>query len=63
MRRSDPVHLVRPLRRLAVAADEALGEILVMRRNSGRREPDVGETVHLAWQAEHLRILAVETAA
>ena len=43
--------------------DTSLGEILVMRRNSGRREPDVGETVHLAWQAEHLRILAVETAA
>ncbi|MCB8840371.1 ABC transporter ATP-binding protein [Aurantimonas sp. VKM B-3413] len=38
--------------------ETGLGELLVVRRNSGRREPELGETVHLAWQAEHLRILA-----
>ncbi|NDW06940.1 ABC transporter ATP-binding protein [Jiella pacifica] len=40
-----------------------LGELLVVRRNSGRREPDLGEAVHLSWQAEHLRILEAGSAA
>ena len=40
-----------------------LGELLVVRRNSGRREPEAGENVHLSWQADHLRILAGETVA
>ncbi|WP_108661754.1 ABC transporter ATP-binding protein [Acuticoccus kandeliae] len=40
-----------------------LGELLVTRRNSGHSEPDTGSTVHLAWQAEHLRVLAREAGA
>lgn len=35
----------------------ALGELLLVRRNRGRREAEPGENVHIAWQAEHLRIL------
>ena len=42
--------------------DSALGDLLVVRRNSGRREPEEGETVHLTWQADHMRILAAESA-
>ncbi|MCD1645575.1 ABC transporter ATP-binding protein [Aurantimonas coralicida] len=43
--------------------DTPLGELLVVRRNSGRREPEPGETVHLNWDRDHLRLLAAETAA
>ncbi|MCF3935208.1 ABC transporter ATP-binding protein [Acuticoccus sp. M5D2P5] len=43
--------------------DTPIGELLVTRRNAGRSEPDTGSTVHLAWQAEHLRILATGDAA
>ncbi|TFF23194.1 ABC transporter ATP-binding protein [Jiella endophytica] len=42
--------------------ETGLGELLVVRRNSGRREPEVGEAVHLFWQAEHLRVLSAESA-
>ena len=37
-----------------------LGEVLVLRRNSGRREVEQGETVHLDWNPEHLRVLPYE---
>ncbi|MBO0904142.1 ABC transporter ATP-binding protein [Jiella sonneratiae] len=43
--------------------ETSLGELLVVRPNSGRREPEPGETVHLSWRTEHLRILAAEPAA
>ncbi|MEF2074717.1 ABC transporter ATP-binding protein [Consotaella aegiceratis] len=34
-----------------------IGPLLVVRRNRGQREADVGETVHLHWLAEHMRLL------
>jgi putative spermidine/putrescine transport system ATP-binding protein len=37
-----------------------LGEVLVLRRNAGRREGEHGETIHLDWNPEHLRILPIE---
>ncbi|MEF2553873.1 ABC transporter ATP-binding protein [Aurantimonas sp. A2-1-M11] len=43
--------------------ETGLGELLVVRRNSGRREPELGEAVGLTWQAEHLRILGAEAVA
>ncbi|ORE91331.1 spermidine/putrescine ABC transporter ATPase [Stappia sp. 22II-S9-Z10] len=40
-----------------------VGELLVTRRNGGHAEPEPGATVHLAWAADHLRVLAPEAAA
>ncbi|MCF8482221.1 MAG: ABC transporter ATP-binding protein [Rhodospirillum sp.] len=40
--------------------DTPLGELMICRRNRGRREAEPGETVHLSWKPEHLRILPVE---
>lgn len=37
-----------------------LGDMLVIRRNTGLREADLGDTVHLAWNPEHLRILPLD---
>ncbi|WOI58242.1 ABC transporter ATP-binding protein [Palleronia sp. LCG004] len=34
-----------------------LGDLLILRRNAGRREAEVGDTVGLGWKPEHLRIL------
>ena len=39
-----------------------LGELLIVRRNSGWREPEIDENVHLSWRADHLRILAADPA-
>ncbi|MFC3570146.1 ABC transporter ATP-binding protein [Paracoccus simplex] len=40
-----------------------LGPLLILRRNTGRPEAAPGDTVHLSWQRDHLRILPVEGAA
>ncbi|WP_128290680.1 ABC transporter ATP-binding protein [Afifella aestuarii] len=40
-----------------------LGPLLVVRRNRGQREPEHGETVHLAWTPHHLRLLPKEDGA
>ncbi|MDP2699779.1 ABC transporter ATP-binding protein [Thalassospira sp.] len=37
--------------------ETTIGNLLVVRRNRGRREAEPGETVHIAWLPEHLRIL------
>ncbi|MDR1827779.1 MAG: ABC transporter ATP-binding protein [Methylobacteriaceae bacterium] len=37
-----------------------IGELLMTRRNRGSDEPKPGDTVHLAWSAEHLSILAAD---
>ena len=34
-----------------------LGELLVVRRNRGRREAEPGESVFIVWQPEHLQVL------
>ena len=38
-------------------AQTPLGALLILRRNAGRREAEIGETVGLSWRTEHLRIL------
>ncbi|MCC9620401.1 ABC transporter ATP-binding protein [Thalassospira sp. MA62] len=43
--------------------DTALGELLAVRRNRGRREAEPGENVYIAWHPEHLRILPREDVA
>jgi putative spermidine/putrescine transport system ATP-binding protein len=40
-----------------------LGDILVMRRNSGIREAKTGETVYLSWRGQDLRVMSVGRAA
>lgn len=43
--------------------DTPLGDINVVRRNTGVEDARVGETVHLAWKPEDLRLLPVEAKA
>ncbi|MCI5041547.1 MAG: ABC transporter ATP-binding protein [Donghicola eburneus] len=40
-----------------------LGDMLVIRRNAGRREAEIGDTVHLSWAPEHMRILPLNEVA
>ncbi|MFD1883047.1 ABC transporter ATP-binding protein [Paracoccus pacificus] len=40
-----------------------LGSLVVLRRNTGASESRPGDTVHLNWDRDHLRILPVEVAA
>ncbi|MDH2328288.1 ABC transporter ATP-binding protein [Cereibacter sp. SYSU M97828] len=40
-----------------------LGDMIVLRRNAGRNEAGIGDTVGLTWNPEHLRILPAEGAA
>ncbi|MEO2037106.1 MAG: ABC transporter ATP-binding protein [Martelella sp.] len=40
-----------------LTVDTPIGELLVLRRNTGQPEPDVGETVGLAFQPEDMHIL------
>jgi putative spermidine/putrescine transport system ATP-binding protein len=40
--------------------ETSVGPLLVVRRNRGRREAEPGETVHLTWTPEHLRLLPIE---
>ncbi|WP_417815966.1 ABC transporter ATP-binding protein [Thalassospira alkalitolerans] len=39
--------------------ETTLGDLLVVRRNRGRREAEPGETIHLSWTPEHFQILPV----
>jgi putative spermidine/putrescine transport system ATP-binding protein len=46
-----------------LAVETAMGEFLVARRNSGNREADIGDTVHLVWAPQDLRILPAKEGA